>query len=221
MRPQEHVRILLHELRHMGPILPGSITTQYNVCGKPKCRCKDPANPAKHGPYSQLSFTVGGCSSTLFLKAADVAAAREMTAQGKRLKRLRQELGQACIELARCSGVAAVRQIAQAPSGTAALGDGAEDGGTTPDGPSRVEEGREPAGPSVKETELAKSRDHWKARALARTETVTTLNSKIRDLQRSRDQWKAKANKCGAELRRMQRRLSEALGTMPTQKKTD
>lgn len=220
MEAEERVRTLLYELRHIGPILPGSITAQYNVCGKPRCRCKDPVNPVRHGPYSQLSFTVSGRSSTLFLKPEDVATAQEMTAQGKRLKRLRQELDQACIELARGSGVAAVQRIAQVPSDTAAPAEETGHVGATVTGASRAEDGREPAGLSMKEIELTKSRDHWKARALERTETVTALKSKIRDLERSRDQWKAKAMTWHEELRRMQGRLSEASDATPTQKKT-
>lgn len=218
MSPEERVNALLCELHHLGPVLPGSITSQYNVCGKPRCRCKDPVNPRKHGPYSQLSFATAGRSSTLFLKTADVAAAREMTAQGKRLKRLRQELGQACVDLARCSGMAAVHRIAQAVAGRAGAAQGALDGGTTP--ATGVEEPQPPDGPSIREMELAKSRDRWKARAVARTETITALKSKIRDLERSRDQWKAKANKWRAEHEQMQRGRSEASAATSGQKKT-
>lgn len=31
----------------LGPMLPGSISTQWNVCGKSGCRCKDQDNPKK------------------------------------------------------------------------------------------------------------------------------------------------------------------------------
>ena len=221
MKPEERVKALLHQLRHIGPVLPGSITTQYNVCGKPRCRCKDPVNPEKHGPYPQLSFAVGGRSSTLFLKADEVAAAQEMAAEGKKLKGLRQELAQACIELARCSGVAAVRRLAQPSLTTVGPGEGPEEVGAPPTHGGPVEKRGQSTGPSLEEVELLKSRDHWKARALARTQTVTALKSKIRDLERSRDQWKAKANQWKTELRRMQRRRSQASDPRPTQKKTD
>ncbi|MGC9328602.1 MAG: DUF6788 family protein [Candidatus Hinthialibacter sp.] len=27
---------------------PGALSQQYNVCGNPRCRCKDPQHPQKH-----------------------------------------------------------------------------------------------------------------------------------------------------------------------------
>jgi hypothetical protein len=34
------------ELAQIGDLRPGSLSTQYNVCGKPKCKCKaTPPNP--------------------------------------------------------------------------------------------------------------------------------------------------------------------------------
>jgi hypothetical protein len=44
------------QLRALGPMRPGSLSRQYNVCGKPGCRCKDPKNPRRHGPYDQLNY---------------------------------------------------------------------------------------------------------------------------------------------------------------------
>ena len=68
--PDDLVRIrqIKDMLSQLGPVLPGSLSTQWNVCGKPGCRCKDPKKPRKHGPYYQLSFTVDGKSSSLFVK---------------------------------------------------------------------------------------------------------------------------------------------------------
>jgi len=43
------------ELAALGEMRPGSLSRQYNVCGKPNCRCKDPQNPQRHGPCYQLS----------------------------------------------------------------------------------------------------------------------------------------------------------------------
>jgi hypothetical protein len=54
-------------LMALGDMRPGSLSTQYNVCGKAGCRCKaDP--PEKHGPYYQVSFTRKGKSSSKFVK---------------------------------------------------------------------------------------------------------------------------------------------------------
>ncbi len=64
----EEIRQRLIDLLNEGPLLPGSIKKQWNVCGMPGCRCKDPDNPRKHGPYFQLSFTLAGKSTSMFVK---------------------------------------------------------------------------------------------------------------------------------------------------------
>jgi hypothetical protein len=64
------------ELLSLGDLRPGSLSKQYNVCGNPKCRCKDDP-PRKHGPYYQLSFTRKGRSKTKFVKKPHVATARK------------------------------------------------------------------------------------------------------------------------------------------------
>ena len=67
-REERIVEQLTTKIAGLGPMLPGSISEQWNVCGTPRCRCKDPKKPMKHGPYYQLSFTIGGKSSTMFVK---------------------------------------------------------------------------------------------------------------------------------------------------------
>jgi len=94
----------------LGPVLPGSISTQWNVCGKPGCRCKDAKRPRRHGPYHQLSFTLAGRSSTLFLKPADVAAARRCLRRYRRLKDLCAQWAWACVAQARRGGVASIEE---------------------------------------------------------------------------------------------------------------
>jgi len=98
----------------LGPVLPGSISKQWNVCGKPGCRCKDPKRPKRHGPYYQLSFTVGGRSSTLFLKPKEVALARDFVRRHRRFKALNAELVAAYVALARRVGIAALGPACQA-----------------------------------------------------------------------------------------------------------
>ena len=58
----------------LGPIHPGSLSTQYNVCGTPGCQGKDPRHPQKHGPYHQLSYTWRGKSTTRFVRPGLVLA---------------------------------------------------------------------------------------------------------------------------------------------------
>lgn len=94
----------------LGPVLPGSISKQWNVCGKPGCRCKDPKKPKRHGPYYQLSYTVKGRSSTLFLKAADVATVRQCIRRYRRFKDLNALLAAAYVAQARVQGVATLTE---------------------------------------------------------------------------------------------------------------
>lgn len=82
------IQLLLAE---MGEMRPGSISKQYNVCGNPKCRCKDPKNPRKHGPYYQLSYTHKGKSTTEFVKKENVDAAKQQVKNFREFKKLTEE----------------------------------------------------------------------------------------------------------------------------------
>ena len=44
------------QLQAIGPLRPGSVSRQFRVCGKPNCRCVDPSNPRRHGPYYQVNY---------------------------------------------------------------------------------------------------------------------------------------------------------------------
>ena len=88
---QQRIRRIQAQLAELGPIHPGSLSQQYNVCGNPTCRCKDPKKPKKHGPYYQLSYTWGGKSTTRFVKATELAAMRRKTANYKRFRELIEE----------------------------------------------------------------------------------------------------------------------------------
>ena len=74
-------------LLKLEPVLPGSLSKQWNVCGSPRCKCKNPVHPVKHGPYYQLSYTLKGKSSTVFVKKA---ALREVRLRIKRYKEFRE-----------------------------------------------------------------------------------------------------------------------------------
>ena len=104
-REERKVDQLRGKLAKLGPMLPGSISEQWNVCGTPGCRCKDAKNPQKHGPYYQLSFTVGGKSSSMFIKREDLAVAKRAVRNYARFKALTRQLLQARIEWARKGGL--------------------------------------------------------------------------------------------------------------------
>ena len=63
------------QLAALGDLRPGSLSTQFNVCGTPGCLCKA-TPPEKHGPYYQVSFTRKGKSSSKFVRKEDLAAVR-------------------------------------------------------------------------------------------------------------------------------------------------
>ena len=103
-KEERRIEQLKGKLAQLGPMLPGSISEQWNVCGTPGCRCKDPDKPVRHGPYYQLSFTVGGKSSTMFVKKADLPEARRRLRRYQQFKALSTALVHAHIALTRKTG---------------------------------------------------------------------------------------------------------------------
>jgi hypothetical protein len=85
------VNRIKEELLELGEIRPGSLSEQYNVCGNPTCRCKDPKNPQKHGPYYQLSYTHKGRSTTEFVRKENVAELQEQLKNYKTFKKLMED----------------------------------------------------------------------------------------------------------------------------------
>lgn len=88
-------------LEKVGPMHPGSIGKQYNVCGNPNCRCKDPQNPRKHGPYFQLSYVWAGKSTSRFVRPDQIAAIRRKVRNYKRFRELMNEWVALAVELER------------------------------------------------------------------------------------------------------------------------
>lgn len=92
MRPRRQVleaRIarIKTALAALGALRPGTLSAQYNVCGKPGCRCKaDP--PQKHGPYHQVSFTWQGKSHSEFVRREELATVRQQVSRYQRLRAL-------------------------------------------------------------------------------------------------------------------------------------
>jgi hypothetical protein len=101
MKEEQRIETIKGQLLALGPILPGSLSEQWNVCGTPGCKCKNPQNPTRHGPYYQLSFSVKGRSSTLFIRPEEVPEARRRIRNYLRFKQLVMALTQAYVDLAR------------------------------------------------------------------------------------------------------------------------
>jgi len=104
VNPQTKIDQLKQKLLNLGPVLPGSISEQWNICGTLGCKCKDSKNPKKHGPYYQLSFSVSGRSSSMFIKKQDISEARKRVRNYQAFKKLTMELVQAHVDLIRSNG---------------------------------------------------------------------------------------------------------------------
>jgi len=76
------------QLQKHGAMRPGSLSRQYNVCGKPGCRCKDPKQPRRHGPYYQLNYVYRGKKTSQFIRRAILRQVRTELANYKQFRRL-------------------------------------------------------------------------------------------------------------------------------------
>jgi hypothetical protein len=85
----------------LGEMRTGSLTEQYNVCGNANCKCKDPKDPQKHGPYYQLSYTRYRKSTTQFVRSEDVEAVRQQLADYKIFMKLKDEWIDCSIQLSK------------------------------------------------------------------------------------------------------------------------
>ncbi len=98
---ENRIAKIKQELLAIGDMHPGSLSKQYNVCGKKNCRCRDPENPLKHGPYDQLSFVLKGKSSSRFIRAEYLPEIQMQVDQYKKFKTLISEWTETAAELAK------------------------------------------------------------------------------------------------------------------------
>ncbi len=75
------------QLAQLGDLRFGSLSQQYNVCGRAGCRCKA-SPPIKHGPYHQLSFTRKGKSSTRFVRRGELTTVKQQMRNYEKLRKL-------------------------------------------------------------------------------------------------------------------------------------
>jgi len=79
------------QLQKHGAMRPGSLSRQYNVCGKPGCRCKDPKHPRRHGPYYQLNYVFRGKKTSQFIRREILRQVRTELANYKQFRRLTEQ----------------------------------------------------------------------------------------------------------------------------------
>jgi len=114
----EKILHLKNQLMALGPLHPGSISRQYQVCGRPGCKCVDRQKPRPHGPYTKLTYVYHGTFTCRFVRAGSVKEVAALLAAFKTFRKLtdqwiglaiqRAELG----PLERASGYAKPRRQA-------------------------------------------------------------------------------------------------------------
>jgi hypothetical protein len=88
---EQRIQTIKSQLAALGEMRPGSLSRQYNVCGKPGCRCKDPQHPQRHGPYYQLSWVHRGKSTSQFIRRPWVPQVKAQLATYKTFRRLTEQ----------------------------------------------------------------------------------------------------------------------------------
>ena len=69
---EAEIRAIRKQIAVLGAMHPGSISLQYQVCGRPGCTCQHPSDPQRHGPYSKLSYVHRGKKVCRFVRADSV-----------------------------------------------------------------------------------------------------------------------------------------------------
>lgn len=98
---EKRIVAIKKEISHLGEMRTGSLSEQYNVCGKAGCKCKDPKAPQKHGPYYQLSYSHSRKSTSEFVRREDLEAVRKQLADYKTFMKLKDEWVEHSILLAK------------------------------------------------------------------------------------------------------------------------
>ena len=181
---------LIKSLFQIQPPVPGNVSEQYKVCGKPGCRCRDDDNPRPHGPHHQLSYTLNGRSSSLSVKADELDDAHRMNDSHKNLRTLLIQLSEESVSLCREVGISEARRQMNEAISTAK----SEIGGS-----SRLQK------PPLY---LLRSRDNWKQKALQRQDRLEKNRIRIRDLDSSRNKWRSETLTLRHENREMQQKLA-------------
>ena len=82
---------LKQQLLALGPLHPGGLSRQYQVCGKPGCKCCDPKKPRPHGPYTKLTYVHHGKFTCRFVRAGSVQEVTVLVAAFRNFRQLTDE----------------------------------------------------------------------------------------------------------------------------------
>jgi hypothetical protein len=97
---ERRIQTIKSRIATLSDLRPGRLSEQYNVCGKPDCRCKAEP-PVKHGPYYQISFTLQNKSHTNFVRREDLSAVKRQLRTYQKLRELVDLWIQLGLELSR------------------------------------------------------------------------------------------------------------------------
>ena len=98
---QKRIDKIKIELQLIGEMRPGSLNKQYTKCGRQGCRCQDPENPKRHGPYNQLSYVHHGKSTTQFIQKPQLSGVKKQLANYKKFRALTTEWVDLALDLAK------------------------------------------------------------------------------------------------------------------------
>jgi len=84
----EQILQIKQQLLALGPLHPGSISRQYQVCGKSGCKCHAQKKPQLHGPYTKLTYAYHGKFTCRFVRAQAVAEVTALLATFKQFRKL-------------------------------------------------------------------------------------------------------------------------------------
>jgi hypothetical protein len=91
LKKQKRINKIKELICDLEDFRPGSLSEQYNVCGKVGCRCKNKENPEKHGPYYQISCYKNKKHTTRFVKKENIKGIKNEVETYKKFKTLIDE----------------------------------------------------------------------------------------------------------------------------------
>jgi len=87
-RLEREIAAIKQNLLELGPMHPGNVSQQFQVCGRPACRCVHPTKPERHGPYYKLAYVYRGKPVCRFVRAACVEDMKDRVAVYKHFRSL-------------------------------------------------------------------------------------------------------------------------------------
>lgn len=84
----ENIRRVKQELMALSHFHPGSLSKQYQVCGKPGCKCCTGKPCSPHGPFFKLTYAFHGKYTCRFVRAESVQEVTRLVAAFKTFRRL-------------------------------------------------------------------------------------------------------------------------------------